>query len=72
MIVVVLSFPDGQRQEVLLAGIPRVGDHVHLAANGSTRPSLVVEHVLWAEGVARGQEPTVTIGVRVHKEGPRG
>ncbi len=69
MIVVVLSHPNGQRQEVLLAGVPRIGDHVRLA-NGATAPSLVVEHVLWMEAVQVPPEPQVIVSVRPHAPGP--
>lgn len=69
MIVVTLSFPNGQRQDVLLAGVPRLGDHVRLT-NGPSGPSLVVEHVLWMEGVGAPHEPSVIVVVRPHADGP--
>lgn len=64
MIRVVLSFDNGQRQEVVLAGVPDVGDTIRLA-NGAQEPSLTVEHVLWMEG-AGGADPSVIIVVRPH------
>ena len=66
MIVVCLVYPNGQRQEVLLAGTPRVGDHVRLANADLGDPSLIVEQVLWQEALAGKVEPYVIIVVRPH------
>lgn len=63
MIQVVLTFPNGQRQEVLLAGVPRIGEGIRLR-NGPTAPTLVVEGVLWMEGTDRSDQPSVIIVVR--------
>jgi hypothetical protein len=60
---VLLLYPNGQRQDILLAGIPRVGEHVRLA-NGPDTRSLVVEHVLWLEGSGRSPDPEVILSVR--------
>jgi hypothetical protein len=68
---ITLSFPNGSRQDVLLAGVPRKGDHIRLNGNGAA-PSLVVEHILWMEDRGRSPEPTVLIVVRPHVEGPPG
>lgn len=60
MIAVIVSYPNGQQQEVLLAGVPRVGERVRLR-NGAPSPQLIVEYVLWVEGE---REPQVIVGVR--------
>lgn len=70
MIAVTLSHPNGQRQEVLLAGVPRVGDHIRLK-NGLPVPALVVEHVLWMEATGGAVEPGVIVVVRPHPNGPQ-
>ncbi len=67
MITVTLSHPNGQRQEVLLAGVPRVGETIRLR-NGFTNPSLLVESITWMQGDARDPEPTVLIIVRPRDE----
>lgn len=69
MITVTIVHPTGERQEVLLAGVPRVGEHVRLG-NGIPATRLVVEHVLWVEGRGREHEPDVIVVVRPHVEGP--
>lgn len=58
---IVLSYPNGQRQDVLLADCPRVGDHVRLKGDRD-EPSLVVEQILWLE--SNGIEPSVIACVR--------
>lgn len=63
MITVILSFPNNQRREVLLAGVPRVGESIRLA-NGISEPSLTVEHILWSEATLNETEPTVVVAVR--------
>jgi len=69
MIVVTLSHPNGQQQEVILAGVPRKGESIRLT-NGLTDPALMVEHVLWMEGKLRGDEPQVVLIVRPHPGSP--
>ena len=69
MITVTLSHPNGQRQEVLLAGVPRKGDHIRLT-NGVS-PSLEVLHVLWLQGTISSPEPDVIVVVQPHSEGLR-
>jgi len=59
--LVILLYPDGQRREVILAGVPRAGETIRLAAGNG--PPLVVEHVLWMQA-ANGHEPAVLISVR--------
>jgi hypothetical protein len=71
VILVVLKYPNGQTQEVLLAGVPRKGEQVRTNGNVDA-PSLDVEHVLWMQG-RRGSnapDPIVIVSVRPHAEGP--
>ena len=56
----ILLYPDGQRREVILAGVPRVGETIMLKDD---RTRLVIEHVLWMES-ANGAEPAVLVSVR--------
>ena len=72
MIRVVLTFPNGQRREVLLAGVPRIGDSIRLENGPGTSPSFMVEHVLWMEWSNAGSDPSVVVVVRPHTEGPMG
>lgn len=60
MILVILLYPDGQRREVILAGVPREGETIRLA---SEQMALTVEHVLWMEA-SNGQRPAVLVSVR--------
>jgi len=60
---VILSYPNGQTREVLLASVPRTGDHIRLA-NGPESPTYVVESVTWVEGKESPPEPTVIVAVR--------
>jgi hypothetical protein len=48
-IIITLSHPNGNRQNVLLSEVPRVGEDIRLS-NGAEAPWLVVDHVLWVEG----------------------
>lgn len=59
MRLVILLYPDGQRKEVILAGVPAAGDTIRLRNS----PPLDVEHVLWMES-SNGQEPAVLVSVR--------
>ncbi len=61
MTLVILLYPDGQRREAILAGVPHVGETVRL--KGSREPLLVVEHVLWMES-SNGHEPVALVSVR--------
>ncbi len=63
MTLVILLYPDGQRKEVILAGVPRVGETIRLR---SPCAPLVVEHVLWMESGNNGREPVVLVSVRQH------
>jgi hypothetical protein len=60
LILVILLYPDGQRREVILAGIPAKGDTIRLKSDSQT---LVVEHRLWMEA-SNGAEPMMLISVR--------
>ena len=71
MIRVVLAFPNGEREEVLLADVPRKGDAIRRHGNGEALP-LVVEHVLWEEGHDDPPNPQVLLTVRHAAEVPRG
>jgi hypothetical protein len=60
---VTLSYPTSRTKEVLLAGIPRKGEHI-LLENGPDAPTLVVESVTWVEGTEDPPKPTVIVAVR--------
>jgi hypothetical protein len=60
VILVILLYPDGQRREAVLAGVPRNGETVRLKDD---RALLVIEHVLWMEA-SNGAEPSVLLSVR--------
>ena len=59
-----LLYPNGQRQDILLAGIPRQGEYIRLD-NGPNIPPLVIDSVLWLEGRGRAPEPEVILSVHV-------
>lgn len=63
MISVTLSFRTGATRNVLLSGIPRVGDHIRPKETSPENESLRVEQVLWLEGVNGDHEPSVVISV---------
>jgi hypothetical protein len=69
---VVLAYPNGRQREVLLAGVPRVGEHIRLADSKVDEPSLEVDFVLWSEGEGRNPDPTVVVSVHPRKNGPPG
>lgn len=67
MNAVVLNYPTGATREVLLSGVPRVGEHIRLRDAKPSDQSLVVQHVLWMEGGSNGSpEPEVVVAVRPH------
>jgi hypothetical protein len=68
VISVVLSHPNGQREDVLLAGVPRLGDYVRLR-NGPSGPALRVDHVEWLQATSGETEPTVIVVVVPHENG---
>ncbi len=68
MITVQISHPDGTRQEILLAGVPRVGEGIKLRNHTPNGIALVVDYVMWTEGGPRGQDPQV---IAVVKHVPR-
>lgn len=70
MTTVTISFPNGNRQEVLLSGVPRVGESIRLRDRSSDSPSLLVEHVLWQEGLGNPPDPDVIVVVRERSIGP--
>ena len=55
-------------EEVLLAGVPRVGDSIRLQG---TKPNktLVVLHVLWLTSSPQDPGPQVIVEVRIRDEG---
>ena len=63
MTPVTVSYPNGQQQEVLLAGVPRVGESIRLA-NGAPGATLIVLHVLWLQADGRDPAPQVIVEVR--------
>ena len=62
MIAVILDYPNGRQEQVLLAGVPRVGERINLA-NGREEPPLIATSVIWMQG-CKGKEPTVIVTVR--------
>jgi hypothetical protein len=60
---VILLYPNGQREAVMLAGVPSVGHYIRLV-NGVQSPSLVVEAVTWMEAAEGHVSPTVILSVR--------
>ena len=64
VISVVLQYPNGQRQEKILSGVPREGERIRLTAMDPDSPSLVVEQVMWEEGNGSQLEPQVIVMVR--------
>ena len=71
MINVIISFPNGNRQEVLLAGVPRVGESIRLRGKSADSPSLIVEHILWQEGRGDPPDPDIIVVVRERTDSPR-
>jgi hypothetical protein len=69
MIQIEIVFSNGHRRKVLLAGVPRVGEHIRFNNGPGATPSYVVEHVLWLEGTP---EPDVVVAVRQYVDGPKG
>lgn len=65
MVAITLSYPNENREDIFLAEVPRVGENVRLS-NGPERPWLVVEHVLWIEGIT---PPHVIVSVRSRADG---
>lgn len=63
MLTVTISHPNGEREEVLLSGVPRVGDSIRLRKADASTPALIVEHIVWQEGGPR-LEPCIVAMVR--------
>ena len=68
LIDVILTYPNGQQQQVTLAGVPRVGDHIRITENLLSAPSLIVDMVLWMEAGEGRAYPTVVCVVRQNTE----
>jgi hypothetical protein len=64
--VVVLSYPNGAQEEVLLVGVPRVGDHIRRRHANLESNALVVDSVVWIEGGNGSPEPSVLVTVHTH------
>ena len=64
LVDVILTYPNGQQQQVTLAGVPRTGDHVRITENLLGAPSLIVDLVLWLEAGEGRAYPTVVCVVR--------
>jgi len=63
-IPVVISYVEtGQREDVLLSNVPRIGERVRLR-NGAGAPSVIVEDVVWMEAFLPPPNPSVIIVVR--------
>lgn len=58
---IVIAFPDHHEQELLLAGVPRVGDRIRLI-NGTVQ-TWVVREILWLEADGREEAPSVIVSV---------
>lgn len=72
MISVVLSYSTGATREVLLAGVPRVGEQIRLDDAEPNEESLLVDHVLWTEGGKNGApKPKVILVVHEMDRPPR-
>lgn len=64
MINVQLSHPNGARQEILLAGVPRAGEGIRTKTQTPNEPPLVVEYIIWTEGGTGGDDPEVIAVVK--------
>jgi hypothetical protein len=64
MITVTITHPNGQQQNVLLSGVPRVGESIRLRHVDLNSPALIVEHILWMESDGHDPEPRVIAMVR--------
>lgn len=67
MSLVVISYRNGVQKEVLLAGVPRVGDQIRLRDAAPGDPALMVDSVVWVQGDNNGSpDPQVMIMVHTH------
>ncbi len=71
MITLIISFPNGNRQEVMLAGVPRVGESIRLRGKSAESASLIVEHILWQEGRGDPPDPEIIVVVRERTDSPK-
>ena len=69
LVDVILTYPNGQQQQVTLAGVPRAGDHIRITENLLSAPSLIVDLVLWSEAGEGRTYPTVVCVVRQDASG---
>jgi hypothetical protein len=67
LITVVLSYPNGTRESVLLAGVPRKGELIPAGENPAG-PALRVLEVLWLRATLKDPEPDVIVRVRTRDE----
>jgi len=65
-----LSHPNGARQEVLLAGVPRSGESIRLHDSDPAGPSFIVEHIVWTDGT-KESDPEVIALVKYVEKVPR-
>jgi hypothetical protein len=70
VIEVTIIHPNGQRENLPLAGIPRIGEHIRRASADAATSPLVVEHVLYLEWEKDNHDPVVLIAVRPHQPSP--
>ncbi len=68
MITVQLSYPNGARQQILLSGVPRVGEGIRTKDQTTAEAPLVVEYVMWTEGGTNGTEPEVIVVVKPREQ----
>lgn len=67
MFTITLSYPNENREDVLLAHVPRIGENIRLR-NGAERPWLTVVDVLWVEGTT---PPHIIVSVRPRVDIPK-
>jgi hypothetical protein len=71
VIAITLLYPNNVREEVVVAGVPRVGEHIRMSNASAASATLVVDYVLWiARGEGGGVAPSVIISVRPSANGP--
>ncbi len=71
MITVIVSYPNGEREEVILAGVPRIGESVRLNSGDPSQAAFIVEHVIWTEGGGNGRrDAEVILTIRKRTDQP--
>lgn len=63
--VIISDIKTKRTKEVILAGIPRVNDHIQLHDEEFDAPQLIVDDILWTEGGVG--PPTVVVTVHPHR-----